>query len=457
KVNAPAEPQTTTTKTTRKVRKKNKRRKKRRRRGGSEEEKGRRGIKMGKRKTIDEDWEREELAVPLPIQTFLWRQSSPFIRPKLGKLHEATCMSLEKVLVQNILFGLSPSLTDAIKSIPRWRFIQAAVPHVMHCAASLLYNRRESTITNLGAAETKLLYTLHWIILDAAEECADADHEKGINKANTFPYLFSIATIQVFIYLFTPLLHTLKESDFQNFRLENGLKIWTALWEYRHPDVPAFTTPVRPRRQVLRAKKVRRSNTQFGDVFLGGGGISPDDDTLLFLLNGGKSRSITPPPSDPTSSSTLDSRIPDAAKLEEEVRLRLLSGNREATFPETIPEETSSTEEEHVAEHPSSFLRPPTVEISDTTTSPTQPPSVAASTPTESQTPRLNEINSSAKTRTSHRDIGEETGYTIPPRRRSNSLPIPKIHVSLHCDQAEERKPKEGPEQSDQSSSDYIS
>lgn len=54
--------------------------------------------------------------------------------------------------------------------------------------------------------------------------------------------------LQVFIYLFAPLLHTLKESDFQNFRLENGLKIWAALWEYRHPDVPAFTTPVRPRR-----------------------------------------------------------------------------------------------------------------------------------------------------------------------------------------------------------------
>lgn len=52
--------------------------------------------------------------------------------------------SLEKVLVQNILFGLSPSLTDAIKSVPRWRFIQAAVPHVMHCAASLLYNRSVS-------------------------------------------------------------------------------------------------------------------------------------------------------------------------------------------------------------------------------------------------------------------------------------------------------------------------
>lgn len=52
-------------------------------------------------------------------------------------------------------------------------------------------------------------------------------------------------------------------------------------------------------------------------------GIAPDDDNLLFLLNGGKSQSITPPPSDPTSSSTQDSRLPDAAKLEEEVRMRL--------------------------------------------------------------------------------------------------------------------------------------
>lgn len=52
-------------------------------------------------------------------------------------------------------------------------------------------------------------------------------------------------------------------------------------------------------------------------------GITPDDDNLLFLLNGGKSQSITPPPSDPTSSSTQDSRLPDAAKLEEEVSKRI--------------------------------------------------------------------------------------------------------------------------------------
>ena len=49
--------------------------------------------------------------------------------------------SFEKVLVQNIQFGLSPSLSEAIRSIPRWRLIQASFPHVVHCAASLLHNR----------------------------------------------------------------------------------------------------------------------------------------------------------------------------------------------------------------------------------------------------------------------------------------------------------------------------
>lgn len=34
----------------------------------------------------------QDLGLPVPIQTFLWRQIAPFIRPKLGKLHEASCM-----------------------------------------------------------------------------------------------------------------------------------------------------------------------------------------------------------------------------------------------------------------------------------------------------------------------------------------------------------------------------
>ena len=38
-------------------------------------------------------------------------------------------------------FGLSPSLTDAISLIPRWRFILACLPHVMQCAAAMLQHR----------------------------------------------------------------------------------------------------------------------------------------------------------------------------------------------------------------------------------------------------------------------------------------------------------------------------
>lgn len=41
-------------------------------------------------------------------------------------------------MVQNILHGLSPSLCEAIQSVPRWKVIQAAFPHVMHACAALI-------------------------------------------------------------------------------------------------------------------------------------------------------------------------------------------------------------------------------------------------------------------------------------------------------------------------------
>lgn len=41
--------------------------------------------------------------------------------------------------------------------------------------------------------ETTLLYILHWILLDAAEECAETDADSG----NPFYYLFSIPTMSV--------------------------------------------------------------------------------------------------------------------------------------------------------------------------------------------------------------------------------------------------------------------
>lgn len=50
---------------------------------------------------------------------------------------------------------------------------------------------------SLGNVETKLLYTLHWIILDASDECADNDYENGKYFSNPFHYLFSVPAMTV--------------------------------------------------------------------------------------------------------------------------------------------------------------------------------------------------------------------------------------------------------------------
>lgn len=57
--------------------------------------------------------------------------------------------------------------------------------------------RKESSF-NLGSAETKLLYTLHWILLDAADECIlqAADNDGKIDNS-PFSYLFPVTAITV--------------------------------------------------------------------------------------------------------------------------------------------------------------------------------------------------------------------------------------------------------------------
>lgn len=115
-----------------------------------------------------------------------------------------------------------------------------------------------NNLQNVGTAASKLLYTLHWMLLDAAEECADADREAGSTPRGPFPYIFPLTCVQEFVYLFAPLRHLLKEADLQNFRLENGLKIWPALWDYRHPGAQCFTAPVRPKKSGAEARERRR-------------------------------------------------------------------------------------------------------------------------------------------------------------------------------------------------------
>ncbi|XP_016328058.1 protein unc-80 homolog [Sinocyclocheilus anshuiensis] len=161
---------------------------------------------MVKRKSLDDSDQENCRGIPFPIQTFLWRQTSAFLRPKLGKQYEASCVSFERVLVENKLHGLSPALTEAIQSISRWELVQAALPHVLHCTAILLSNRR-------------------------------------------------------FVFLFAPLISRIKESDL-TFRLAGGLVIWQPMWEHRHPDVPAFSALVKPMRNIITAKRNSLVNNQ---------------------------------------------------------------------------------------------------------------------------------------------------------------------------------------------------
>ncbi|XP_020299995.1 protein unc-80 homolog isoform X4 [Pseudomyrmex gracilis] len=292
---------------------------------------------MDKRRSLDGGL--QEYPLPIPVQLFLWRQIRPFIRAKLGKLHDTSCTfclpsshhaemkeacsCLEKVLVQNLHNDLTPSLSEILGNVPRWRLIQAALPYVLHATASLLHNRKD--FRNLGWMETTLLYILHWILLDSAEECA----ENEADSPNPFYYLFPLPTMTLFVYLFAPLCNHLKDIGFNaSFRLENGLKIWSAMNEYRHPDALCFTAHCRakPRIYWSQSFKSTKQHLLSDDVFVGG--------------------NIESPP----SQSFSDQSAP-ASKGSDDDSTRLSSPKEtvhSSHIPETIPEESSGAEDEHV-------------------------------------------------------------------------------------------------------------
>ncbi|CAI4225052.1 unnamed protein product [Auanema sp. JU1783] len=246
-------------------------------------------------KWIEEEEESDCDAVPLPIQTFLWRQTNPFLGAKIGKLHEASCVTFERVVVQNILHGLSPSLSDALASVSRWKLVRAALPHVIQCCGSLL----DANLGQKGMPTSlqKILYILHWMLLDAASECTENSAEEG-EEGTPSPRnqgLFSLSSIQLFVYLITPLCEEVKEEDISsNIRLESGLKIWQALWQHRAPEVWCFCAPVKQRKDELPVVQFNRwqnssAKQQSQGVYLG------EEE------NRARRPSVVPPPKPPRS------------------------------------------------------------------------------------------------------------------------------------------------------------
>ena len=71
----------------------------------------------------------------------------------------------------------------------------------------IIYRKDSNNLQNVGTAASKLLYTLHWTLLDAAEECADADREAGIIPREPFPYIFPLTCIRVLCSLSKRVIH----------------------------------------------------------------------------------------------------------------------------------------------------------------------------------------------------------------------------------------------------------
>lgn len=117
------------------------------------------------------------------------------------------------------------------------------------------------------------------------------------------------------MYLFAPIIHHLKESDFQNFRLENGLILWQAMWDAHTPLADCFRTSVKPSARAFLASYKQRRKT---------GSLDTDD---------GK-------PKKEDEDSVQNGKQEDSSSW--------VSSQREYQFPETIPEEASSLEEERV-------------------------------------------------------------------------------------------------------------
>lgn len=153
----------------------------------------------------------------------------------------------------------------------------------MHACAALLENRRQMHPgAKFSNSETKLLYTLHWIILDAASECEDNNTiDNGSGSVPAAVLLHPLKTVQLFVYLFAPLVSSMEDSDFQSLKLENGLRLWQPLWDYHQPDVPCFSTPVKPQRNVLKAQRsILKMNTNAANIYIGKG---TSTDNLRFV------------------------------------------------------------------------------------------------------------------------------------------------------------------------------
>lgn len=176
--------------------------------------------------------------LPLKLQEYLWQQTRGALKSKLHSGHsgyEATCVALERMICGDKTKELKvqvPDVFSAIKSIPKWTFVKGALPYVIHCCAAILEQRRQLGLSDkLSVAVTKIFATLHWILLEASQECCEDGFGLDLN------------VIELFIQALIPNVHNLFESDL-TFSLQVGGNLWHPLWSNSPPLGSILATPI---------------------------------------------------------------------------------------------------------------------------------------------------------------------------------------------------------------------
>ncbi|CAI2352462.1 unnamed protein product [Caenorhabditis sp. 36 PRJEB53466] len=145
------------------------------------------------------------------------------------------------------------------------------------------------------------------MLIDSSSECTESTSTKDENFTPRSQGLFNISTIQLFIYLIAPLADVITEEEVvDNIRLESGLKIWQAIWQFRQPDVWCFSAPVKQRRdelpQISFARRQNPMQSQNQGIYLG-------------KEEKPRRPSIVPPPKPPRTDAAV---LHEKRKLEEE-------------------------------------------------------------------------------------------------------------------------------------------
>lgn len=70
-------------------------------------------------------------------------------------------------------------------------------------------------------------------------------HSCTLGRTTKNRFLHDLSSLQLFIYLFTPIVEQLTAADFETLKLESGLSIWVPLMSYRQPVHSTLPVPVK--------------------------------------------------------------------------------------------------------------------------------------------------------------------------------------------------------------------